>query len=311
MEITRSLTFFKSQLGGEKPKKLLVCGGYSNVPGLTTFLSGRLKIDVSEFNVFQAFDKTIEKTSLYPQALGCALAGAGLTPYAINILPKGVQLQQSLERKKVWIATSAYIFAAIFFVLFALVSMKSSDVKEQAENANNELSKVTTLNSKIGKIQKRIDKKQLEIDEIHRVILSRDLYVKALQDFSKAIPSNFWISGIENVTFGDIYERELLESDNAGPGAIIVDEKSELYSRPVRLLVRGGYYGNWMDDMPKRKEKVAKIPGFAGFTQRRMTKEKKYYTFELDIDLDTNYNDKPDLEDIKSANNRKNKSRRR
>jgi len=312
MEITRSLTFFKSQIGGEKPQKILVCGGYSNIPGLTTFLSGRLKIDASELNVFQAFGKAdAEKAYLYPQALGCALAGAGIAPYSINILPKGVQLQQSLNRKKVWIATSAYIFAAIFIALFAIVSLKSKDIKEQAEIAGSEVSRVSSLSSKISKIQKKIDKKQLEVDEIHRVILSRDLYVKALQEISKVIPSNMWIEGIENITFGDIYEKESLESDNSGPNTIIVDENSELYNRPVRLLIRGGYYGNWIEEMPKAKKEFAKIPGFAGFTQRRLTKEKKYSTFELDVDLDINYNDKPDLADIKETFSRKGRSGRR
>ena len=312
MEITRSLTFFKSQIGGEKPQKILVCGDYSNIPGLSGFLTGRLKIEASEFNAFQAFGKTdAENAYLYPQVIGCALSGSGLSLYSLNILPKNVQLQQSLNRKKVCIAISAYIFAAIFIALFAIVSLKSKDVKAQAEIANSEVSQASSFNSKIGKIQKQIDKKQLEIDEIHRVVLSRDLYVKALQELSKAIPSNLWISGIENITFGDVYERESLENDNAGPGAIIVDEKSELYNRPVRLLIRGGYYGNWMDDMPKRKERFKKIPGFAGFTQRRMTKEKQYYIFELDVDLDTNYNNKPDLEDIKEANSRQGRSGRR
>jgi len=311
MEITRSLTFFKSQLGGERPQKLLVCGGYSNIPGLTDFLSGRLKTDTSNLNVFQTFDKTVENASLYPQAMGCALAGAGLTPYAINILPKNVQFQQMLEKKKFWIAASAYIFAAIFIALFAIVTVKSKDVKAQAEKADNELSNATALNSEIVKIQKQINKKQLEIDEIHRVIVSRDLYVKALQDISRVLPSNIWLSGIENITFGDIYEKDTLENDNAGPGSMIVDEKSELYTRPVRLLIRGGYYGNWMEEMPKLQKEFEKIPGFAGFTQRRMTKEKKYYTFELDVDLDVNYNGKPDVDDIKAAYNSKSGSRRR
>ncbi len=310
MEITRSLTFFKSQIGGEKPQKILVCGGYSNIPGLTGFLSGRLKIEASGLDVFQAFGKSdVENSYLYPQALGCALAGAELVPYSINILPKGVQLQQSLNRKKVWIAASAYIFAAIFIALFAIVTLKSKDIKEQAEIAGSEVSRVSSLSSKINKIQKKIDKKQLEVDEIHRVILSRDLYVKALQDISKVIPSNMWIEGIENITFGDIYEKESLESDDSG--TIIVDEKSELYNRPVRLLIRGGYYGDWIEEMPKVKKELAKIPGFAGFTQRRLIKEKKYSTFELDVDLDTNYNDKPDLADIKESKSRKGRSGRR
>jgi len=312
MEITRSLTFFKSQIGGEKPQKILVCGGYSNIPGLTDFLSGRLKIDASELNVFQTFGETnVEKSSLYAQALGCALAGAGLTSYALNVLPKGVQLQQSLNRKKVWIAASAYIFAAIFIALFAIVSLKSKEIENQAEIANSEVSKVSSLSSKISKIQKKIAKKQIEIDEIHRVILSRDLYVKALQNISEIIPSNMWISGIENITFGDIYEKESLESDDSGPNSIVIDDKSEVYNRPVRLLIRGGYYGDWIEEMPKVKKKFAKVPGFAGFTQRRLIKEKKYSTFELDIDLDSNYNDKPDLADIKESFSRKGRSGRR
>jgi len=311
MEVTRSLTFFKSQIGGERPQKILLCGGYSNIPGLAEFITGRLKIDTSDLNTFEGFDKSdVENATLFPQALGCALAGAGLTPYKINVLPKDVQIQQMLDRKKVWIATSAYVFAAMFIALFAIVTVKSDDVKKVADKANTEVSKISSINSKIGKIQKKIEKKQVEIDEIHRVIVSRDLYIKALKEINKVLPSNVWLSGIENITFGDIYERELLESDNEGPSSIIMDDKSEVYNRPVRLLIRGGCYGNWTEQMPKLQKEIEKRPGIAGYTQRRLTKEKKYSTFELDVDLDVNRNDVPDLDDVKAAYGRKDRSGR-
>ena len=312
MEITRSLTFFKAQIGGEKPQKVLVCGGYSNIPGLTDFLAARLKIEAGSLNVFQGIDgAAAENAFLFPQALGCALGGAGLTPYSINILPKDVQIQHMLDRKKVWITAAAYIFAAMFIVLFAVTKMKSAPIDKEAKKAEAALSKVSALNNQIKKIQKEIDSKQLEIDDLHRVILSRDILVKTINDISKIIPSNMWIRSIENVSFGDIYERENMDNEDIGPAAIIVDEKSELYTRPVRLLIRGGFYGDWTAAMPKLQEAFAKIPGIAGFTQRQLVKEKKYSIFEIDVDLDVNYNDKADLADIKEAHARKGRSGRR
>jgi len=310
MEITRSLTFFKAQIGGEKPQKILVCGGYSNIQGLTEFLSGRLKIETSSLDVFKAVDGGADNAYLFPQALGCALAAAELTPYSVNILPKEVQFQQMLDRKKLWISVSAYIFAAMFIALFLIVKIKSAPIATQYEKADAALSKVKALDGQIKKIQKQIDEKQMEIDELHRVILSRDLYVNVLNEISKIIPSNMWISSIENITFGDVYERDMSETEG-GTFSMVVDQKSELYKRPVRLLIRGGYYGDWTAEMPKLQKEFAKLPGIAGFKQRQLTKEKKYSKFELDVDLDVNYNNIADVDDIKASHQRKNRSKRR
>ena len=96
-----------------------------------------------------------------------------MTPYAINILPKNVQFQQMLEKKKFWIAASAYIFAAIFIALFAIVTVKSKDVKAQAEKADNELSNATALNSEIVKMQKQITKsRSIVLDKVKSFIIN-------------------------------------------------------------------------------------------------------------------------------------------
>ena len=99
MEITRSLTFYKSQLNEEKPTKLLITGGYSAISGLKEFLKERLKIDVESFDVFQKIEGDNENKQWFGEALGCALAAADLTTYSFNLLPDNIQFQQKLDKK--------------------------------------------------------------------------------------------------------------------------------------------------------------------------------------------------------------------
>ncbi len=301
MEVTRSLTFYRSQLGGEKPEKLFITGGYSAVHGLAGFLGGRLKIDVAPLQVFEGLEGGDTDNALwFGEALGCALAGAGLAPYALNLLPKDVQFQQILDRKKPWVIAAACLLAVLFLALFGAVLLKSGSVKDAAAAADEKLTDVSRYDREISKVQKQINKQLAEDENLRRVLCSRDLYTSALQEICKILPSNVWLSGVENITFGDIYEQERMETDEMKPGTIAIDEQSEIYVCPVRVLLRGGCYGNWTAEMPKLQEKFKKLPGIAGFTQRRMTKEKKYYTFEINVDLDGNGNGVADLTDIKS-----------
>ena len=51
-ELNRSINFYRSQMGGNKPELLLLTGGSSVIPYTDTFLREKLRIETDYFNPF-------------------------------------------------------------------------------------------------------------------------------------------------------------------------------------------------------------------------------------------------------------------
>jgi type IV pilus assembly protein PilM len=82
MKVDTALRYFSSSENYSNPSKILLTGGGSNIPGLTSFLTDRLSLDSAQLNPFRAVDigsqchlgsEDNSMSSLYTVALGLAL----------------------------------------------------------------------------------------------------------------------------------------------------------------------------------------------------------------------------------------------
>jgi type IV pilus assembly protein PilM len=296
MEITRSLTFYRSQLNGEKPQVLYVTGGYSTIPGLCAFLSERLKMDVKPFEVFRNIEGApAENTFLYGEALGVALSGAGQARYVLNLLPKDVQWQREFDTKKPLLIAASFLLAALFGVLCVLAFLGKGEVGSQSTAAEAALDTAKKYDGQIKKIQNEHKKQFSENTSLARILWERDMYVYLLREITKVMPTNMWFDGLETVTFGTIYETAIMDMEDSGFGRI---EDKDLLARPVQVVLSGGYYGDWDAKMPEFETTLKQIPGIAGFKQTGSKTMKKYILFNLALQLDSNNDGKSDLEEI-------------
>ena len=301
MEITRSLTFYRSQMGGERPEQMLVTGGYSTIPGLPAFLTEKLKMNVTPFAACACVPggEAID-AHLCGEAVGAALALAGRTACAINLLPKQIQWQQDFDRRKPLVLAAGYALAAAFIILFAVARVRKGAFERAAGTAEERLSTVQQYHSKIEDVRKGVNAQLKEDEGLRQILWERDLYANTLVQLAAILPSNVWLSGVKTVPFKEIYDQErTAASEHDMSIAEITDEA--VLNRPVRLLVSGGSSGNWSEQMPALQEQVKKIPGLTGFLQRGLKKFKQYSTFDLDVELDWDRNGIADANDIKAA----------
>jgi len=304
MEITRSLTFYKSQLNEEKPTKLFITGGYSAISGLKEFLKDRLKIEVEPLDVFQKIDGENDNKQWFGEALGCALAAADLTKYSFNLLPSNIQFQKKLDKKKNLIIVAAYLAVIIFATLFVITKIKSKDVNAKYEQASDALAEAEQFDFKITKIKKEVVAEIKQAEEYRKVLTDRDLYTYLFSEITKVMPSNMWLSGIKSVTFGEIYDLESAETDfGRGGRSVRIEEDDPIRNETVRLVLMGGCYGDeaWTNQKEDLQKSFKSIPGIAGFTEKALSTYKQYSTFEIEVNLDLNENNLSDTKDIKDS----------
>jgi type IV pilus assembly protein PilM len=302
VEMTRSYTFYRSQLGGEKPARLLITGCYSAIQGLQEFLADRLKMDVAALDVFQGLEGGVSENAIwYAEALGCAISGAGAAAYQLNLLPKDILAQRRLNRRKPFIIAAAYLLVAMFAALYFLALQRAGAVKDASAQARAKFDAITAVKRQVDNARKEVEQASTEAEGLRRLLWERDLYPELLMQIYKIFPSNVWLSGIETISYRTIQDQEFLALDPTTAGRIKKIEDEEILDRTVRLLLRGGCYGNWTELMPQIESEMSAIKGVAGFKQRGLTRYQQYSEFELDLDLDWDDNGTPDVTDIKTT----------
>ncbi len=305
MEITRSLTFYKSQLNGEKPQKLLLAGGYSAMRGLREFLADRLKMEIETFNPFAGMPGgPSANPQWYGEALGCALSGAGLGAYELNLLPKDVQQQRTLDRRKPFLVAAAYAFVAVFAVLFAASFHERAIAGSRLAAAQGQLAIAKKFDQNIKKTIVEMNAANQRNESLRRVLWDRDLCPYLLAEVSSVLPSNCWVSSVELVPFNDELERQkaIWDTDlSKKPAATPVVGNKEVAGRFIQAKLRGGCYGNWTELQPVVEAAVGRIPGVAKCAQIEMLSHKSYASFDLLVQLDWDGNGVADFSDITNA----------
>lgn len=301
MEITRSLTFYKSQLNGEKPQKLLLAGGYSMIAGLREFLADRLKMPVEMLETFSATSGgDTAHAAWYGEALGCALAAAGVVAYKLNLMPKDIVAQRVLDSKKPFVLAAAAILLLVFAGLYVMTLQEKSKLQQAAQAARMQVDAARGFDQQIAKIEATMRVEDGKSLNLRRVLWERELYPYVLQQFAAIVSSNVWLYGIDTVSFGEVYERERLTSSGRGATRMVLIDDPELLARPVRVIVRGGSYGDgvWTEELPVVERKIKEVPHFVALRQTALTRNKKYAEFDLEIDLDFDRNGTADFTDI-------------
>lgn len=303
MEITRSLTFYRTQFGGNKIEKIVLTGGFSLISGMPHFLQERAKIPTELCAAFAGMEGAPEASlaNLTVPALGLALQNAGIAPYALTLMPQAIQAQRALDKKKPFVLAAAYLLVAGLAVLFVLARSQATQAREVNEEESARLRRLQSIDRQITEARSSIEAQLEKNRAMERLLIERDMYPRLIQEVAERIPTNMWLSGVQSITFGDVYEREATMTMPGADRAFIPIEDPAVLRRVVRVVFSGGYYGRWTEVERDILRTLTAIPGVARVEQRSLTPYREYVTFELAFDLDIHETGKTDVENITQA----------
>ena len=170
-EINRSLNFYRSQSGGNKPELLLLTGGSSVIPYTDTFLREKLRIETDYFNPFNnvAVAESIPTEDIGAHAcemgplVGLALRRLHTCPVEIDLLPPQVEEEKKFARKLPVFAASvavALLTLGVWIAFFARMSGAVGGAEEKIQGRVDELSRV----------EKSVIAKEAELGDVERKI---------------------------------------------------------------------------------------------------------------------------------------------
>ena len=235
-DISRSLSYYRTTLGGRDPVRILIAGGMVAMPYLVEFLIEKLQKETALFNPLEGITLTAEGAAFAesnPGNIGELVGGAlELLPVnrtAVNLLPPMVASKRALARRLPYLAAAAVILLATIGA-WAFYAHNAAEVTRQetakiTETLNNE----TLISSQLQKLQAEEDLIVKKSDELSSLVSLRQAYPTILRELAAKIPERFlWITEIQAV--GDAAQK---------PG------QSKTADSPVTaVMVKGLYLDN-------------------------------------------------------------------
>jgi len=235
-DISRSLSYYRSNLGGNEPTLILLTGGMASLPYLAEFFNEKLQKKTSFFNpmedigVAESAHSFLESNSNnLGELVGGALVLTSSPRTKINLLPPSVSKKRSFAKRIPYLAAAVLFFLASLGALYGFALQASSLTRATTATIDAQIAKETSISNRI---KTKVDN-ELSIQQTADILLSvvslREAYPKILAELSAKVPERYlWITEIQAA--GDISARSVSPKSND--------------SSVKALLVKGLYLDN-------------------------------------------------------------------
>ena len=119
-EIARTTNYYRSQHGGNAPKRVYLCGGGANLPYTLEFFEEKLNLPIEFFNPLKNIsvgkgvttDVLQREAHLMGELVGLGLRGIGKSLINIDLVPAVVEQIRAADRRKPYLVGAAALFLA-------------------------------------------------------------------------------------------------------------------------------------------------------------------------------------------------------
>ena len=164
-EIPRTTNYFRSQHGGNAPKRVFLAGGGANLPYAKEFFEEKLRLPVEYFNPLPAIkigssvdtERLSREAHTMGELVGLGLRSAGQSKLNIDLVPSKVgEARAAAKRKPFLIAAAALLILGAAVGGLALMQA-AENVSKEADEVESQLQ---VLSTPAGGIDRQISKEE-------------------------------------------------------------------------------------------------------------------------------------------------------
>ena len=210
-DISRSISYYRTNMGGTDPEHVLLTGGMASLPYLAEFFEEKLQKKVSFFDPLRGISSNESANSTTESFinsnsnnLGELVGGAleavrpGKNVINLDLLPPSLARKRRLYKRLPWLVVAAALFLSAIASWYVFAVSATSEIHAQTAKLTEE---VRVKKDVWNNIQNLLTK-QSAIEETSTSLLSlvqlREFYPLILEDLSARIPSHFlWITDIQ------------------------------------------------------------------------------------------------------------------
>lgn len=214
-EVTRSISFYRSQQEGEAPSRILLTGATSQLPYLQNFFEEKMQIPVDFLNPFQAvgYPKKLDPEVFgrdafsLPALVGLALRRCLTCPAEINLVSRDL-VERKVFRKRIPFyvisAVGSIAVALLWFLHFGTIaSYYEDELNPEAEGATETTNVILAKAAhearmaSYGTIESDYEEAKACTEAYNELFAQRGKWQKSLDAIQKALPDGYWLTLLE------------------------------------------------------------------------------------------------------------------
>jgi type IV pilus assembly protein PilM len=253
-EVTRSISFYRSQQAGTAPQRVLLCGNGAQTPLMPEFWEEKLGLAVELFDPLRCVGTT-KTTAAATNSLSAAQLGehVGLAlqclfrcPVSVNLLPPALRRKSKIGQVALVISLSAACVAAPLLAWGVHLRHDAEWTKKQAEELKPKIAQVNAMAGRLKKLQERVDEIVRLTRPLERAVYERGYWITLLDQIHRCLPEELvWLTSFEleppkKNEGEDAVPLQKVPPGTAAPGAKPQEQKQA----PVRLVLKGFYMEN-------------------------------------------------------------------
>lgn len=211
-DISRSLSYYRTTLGGKDPSGILLTGGMASMPYLSEFIQEKFQKPVGFWKIdllkdqhcggFSLVEETAGFVAANPNNLGELVGGAlELFPghrTLINLLPPSVLRKQNLAKRLPYLAGAAAILIAALSAWYLFADYATKVTVQKTEEIARQSKEANKVAEELRALQKTQDEIRRKSGELLSVVLLRQAYPKIIAELAAKVPDRFlWITDVQ------------------------------------------------------------------------------------------------------------------
>ncbi|MBE6398793.1 MAG: hypothetical protein E7041_01485 [Lentisphaerae bacterium] len=200
-EISRSISVWRAQHGGNAPVRVLLAGGGSTMQYTTDFFQEKLRLPVEYLNTFGLVSISPEVdvaqlqsvASMVQPLIGTALHEIGTLPVDISLLPRVIRNQVDFTARKPYLFASAA--ALVCCMIISLVGVNRVASAEQ-ERSKRVIDNIATAKREVASVQ-RVNSEMMsakgKYDTACRFYSERNKFTNLLNELQQFMPDQMWL----------------------------------------------------------------------------------------------------------------------
>ena len=211
-EISRSISFYRSQQQGNQPVRVFLCGGSSSLPYMREFFHEKLQLPIEFFNALRNVsvasgvnaDEVGKSAHVLGELVGLSLRSMSNCPMELSLRPASVVRAHSLTQRRPYIIMAG-ICALLILAGFWFYYWQSTAVEKGVlKTVNDKIANLQPVANSFDKVKGEF-KTQLETAApFEEAVADREYWIKVINELNTRLPQNYiWITSFQAGFFAE------------------------------------------------------------------------------------------------------------
>ena len=201
-EISRSISFYRSQQEGSAPDRVLLTGGTAQMAYMQNFFEEKLQVEVDFLNPFTTVayeepedaEKFSQDAFSMPVLVGLALRRGLTCPVEVNLVSQELVDRKAFRKRIPFLVTAAAGLIIIMGIWLAYINNMRGLYQQQYDGNQARLDDYNTLNARYEAVDKKAKDAETRAAAYQKLLASRLEWMNMLTAVDKAIPDGLWVT---------------------------------------------------------------------------------------------------------------------